>query len=294
MKIIVTGSLGHIGSPLTEQLVKRGHVVTLISSNPDRQRDIETLGAKAAIGSLLDSEFLEQVFLGADAAFCMIPPDFTQPDQIVYYESTGKIYDHAIRKSGVKRIVHLSSYGAHLPSATGIITGSYRVEQMLNKIPAINLTHVRPGFFYYNLESFIGMIKTAGFIGAVYGGNDRLPMVSPLDIADAVAEELTLVGETRPIRYVVSDDRTCDEVATILGKAIGMPDLKWLTLPEDEVMKYLRDRGMRQETAEKLIELGMAIHNGKLRADFDEHPPAFGRVSLESYAEEFAHVFHRN
>ena len=53
MKIIVTGSLGHIGKLLTEELVKKGHTVTVISSKPERQKDIETLGAIAAIGSIL-------------------------------------------------------------------------------------------------------------------------------------------------------------------------------------------------------------------------------------------------
>jgi AraC-like DNA-binding protein len=36
--------------------------------------------------------------------------------------------------------VHLSSCGAHLPAGTGFITGSYRVEQILNSIPGIRLT----------------------------------------------------------------------------------------------------------------------------------------------------------
>ena len=52
MKIIVTGSLGHISKPLTEELVGKGHSVTVISSKAERQKDIEALGAKAAIGTM--------------------------------------------------------------------------------------------------------------------------------------------------------------------------------------------------------------------------------------------------
>lgn len=33
MKIIVTGSLGLINTPLTKELVQKGHTVTVISSN---------------------------------------------------------------------------------------------------------------------------------------------------------------------------------------------------------------------------------------------------------------------
>lgn len=51
MKIIVTGSLGHISKPLAEKLLQQGHGVTVVSSNPERQQEIEALGARATIGS---------------------------------------------------------------------------------------------------------------------------------------------------------------------------------------------------------------------------------------------------
>ena len=38
MKIVVTGSLGHIGKPLTEELVQKGHSVTVISSKAEKQK----------------------------------------------------------------------------------------------------------------------------------------------------------------------------------------------------------------------------------------------------------------
>ncbi len=52
MKIVVTGSLGHISKPLAHELVQKGHSVTVISSKAERKKDIEAMGAKAAIGSM--------------------------------------------------------------------------------------------------------------------------------------------------------------------------------------------------------------------------------------------------
>ena len=46
MKIIVTGSLGNISKPLTEELVRKGHSVTVVSSKPNKQKAIELLGAR--------------------------------------------------------------------------------------------------------------------------------------------------------------------------------------------------------------------------------------------------------
>ena len=45
MNIVITGSLGHIGKPLTEELVYKGHHVKVISSKPEKQADIQAVGA---------------------------------------------------------------------------------------------------------------------------------------------------------------------------------------------------------------------------------------------------------
>lgn len=291
MKITITGSLGNIGKPLTEDLAKAGHNVTVITSNKKRTKDIESLGAKAAVGKLDDSKFVTETFASADAVFCMIPPDFSQVDQLEYYSRLGKTYAEAIRKTGVKRVVHLSSYGAHLPSGTGFISGSYHTEQIFLDIPNITLTLLRPTFFYYNLLHFIDMIKHAGFIGSVYGGEDKLALVSPVDIASAAAEELCPLGDVTRIRYVNSDESTCNDVAQILGDAIGIPDLKWHTFPKDQVLKTLLQNGMPENAAKNLVELGDALHTGRLLEDYELNKPAFGKVKIEEYANEFAQIF---
>ena len=75
MKIIIGGSLGNIGKPLTQKLVKAGHNVVVISSQGARQSEIEALGAKSAIGLVNDGDFLARTFSGADAVFAMTPPN---------------------------------------------------------------------------------------------------------------------------------------------------------------------------------------------------------------------------
>lgn len=293
MKIVITGSLGHIGKPLTWELLDMGHLLTVISSNPERQKEIEALGARAAIGSVEDPKFLQEIFSDSDAVYCMTPPDFSEPDQIAYYERIANCYVRAIEHAAVKRVVYLSSYGAHLPSGTGFITGSYKAEQILNAMTDVTLTHVRPTYFYYNLLGFIPMIRSAGFIGAVYGGEDLLAMVAPADIASAIAAEVTQPQGRDKVRYVSSDERTCNEVAAVLGSAIGMPDLKWRTLPEQQVLEALIANGVHKNAAMNLIELGKATHSGILREDFENNKPEPGKVSLEEFALEFAALYNK-
>jgi uncharacterized protein YbjT (DUF2867 family) len=167
MKVIVTGSLGNISKPLTKELVQKGHHVTVISSKPEKQIDIEALGATAAIGSLEDVNFLVSTFTGADAVYCMVPPNNyfdLNLDLLAYYRRLGNNYAQAIEQSGVKRVVNLSSIGAHLDKGSGILLGAHDVEQILNKLSSdVAITHLRPTSFYYNLLGYIDMIKAAGF-----------------------------------------------------------------------------------------------------------------------------------
>ena len=147
MKIVITGSLGNISLPLAMELILRGHQVTIISSNPDKKKEIESLGAKAAIGSLENVAFLSQTFSDSNSVYCMVPPNFSKTDQVAYYKNIGSNYALAIQISRVKRVVHLSSYGAHLDKGTGFILGSHHLEKILNELEGIELTHIRPGYF---------------------------------------------------------------------------------------------------------------------------------------------------
>lgn len=292
MKIVVTGSLGHIGQPLATELVQKGHTVTVISSKPEKQSNIHALGAMAAIGSLEDVDFLAATFAGADAVFAMVPPSYAEPDQVTYYRRIVGNYIQAIQQSDVKRVVYLSSYGAHLDKGTGLILGSHHTEGMLNELPDVAITHLRPGYFYYNLYNFVSMIKEQGFIGTNYGGDDRLVMVAPSDIAAVAAEELTASSTGINVRYIASDDLIASEVAHILGAAMGKPDLKWVVFSDEQVTDAMTKAGMPPAFVTGFVELGASIHSGALREDYDLHKPAvMGKVKLADFAKEFAASF---
>jgi len=292
MKIIVTGSLGNISKPLSMELAEKGHTVTVISSKAEKQKDIEELGATAAIGSVEDINFLATTFAGADSVYCMIPSNFTVPDSREYYRRVGNSYAQAIQQSGVKHVVHLSSWGAHLDKGTGFIVGSHDTEAILNELPDVAITHLRAGYIYYNLYNYVDMIKGRDIVGANYGGDDKIVMVSPKDIAAAAAQELETPAAGRQVRDVASDERTANEIAHILGAFIGKPDLKWVTLTNEQMQSGMEQRGVPAHIAAKFVELGSSIHSGALRQDYDLHKPTvMGKVKLEDFAKEFAAAF---
>ncbi|HUI87500.1 MAG TPA: NAD(P)H-binding protein [Anaerolineales bacterium] len=298
MKIIVTGSLGHISKLLTEELVGKGHSVTVVSSKAERQKDIEALGAKAAIGTMADADFLAMSFAGADAVYCMLSTGGSYSDQnldpMAYASKVANNYKHAIRQSGVKRVVNLSSIGAHTNKGNGLLAFYYDVENILNTLPSdVGITFMRPVGFYQNLLGFINAIKTQGVIASNYGGDDKKPWVSPIDIAAAVAQEITTPFVGRKVRYVASEEITCNEIASILGAAIGKPDLKWIVIPDEQLLKGMIAAGMNPRVAAGLVEMNASSHTGKLYEDYHRNRPVLGKVKMKDYAKEFARVYNQ-
>jgi uncharacterized protein YbjT (DUF2867 family) len=241
-----------------------------------------------------DADFLAATFTGADAAYCMIPPaDHTEPDHIAHYRRIAGNYAQAIQQSGVKRVIHLSSFGAHLDKGTGIILGAHYAEAILNELPGTDITHMRPTYFYYNLYSFIGMIKEAGLMAANYGGEDKIVLVSPIDIAAAIADEIVIPATTgRKVRYVASDERTASEIASVLGAAIGKPDLKWVITTNEQMQSGMEAHGVPTLLAANLVEMFASLHSGALSAEYYlDKQAVMGKVKLADFAKEFAAAF---
>ncbi|MDO7853334.1 NAD(P)H-binding protein [Hymenobacter convexus] len=293
MKIILTGSLGNISKPLATALVQQGHAVTVISTKPDKQAEIEALGATAAIGSVDDAGFLAATFTGADAVYLMVPPHFAVADSRTYHQQIGRNYAQAVQQAGVRRVVQLSSWGAHLAEGTGGILGTHDVEVLLREVPGIELTHLRPTSFYTNFYTSVGMINGAGMMGANYAGDITVSFVHPRDIAVAAAEELTkpATAAGQNVRYVASDERTADEVAQAIGAAIGKPGLKWVAFTDAQMRENMTSHGVPANRADEVVDIYASINSGRLGEDYWQHRPALGQVKLEDFAREFAANF---
>ncbi|WP_343704073.1 NAD(P)H-binding protein [Chitinophaga sp.] len=288
MKIIVTGSLGNTAKPLTTTLIAAGHQVTVISSSADRQKDIEALGAAAAIGSLGNAAFLTSTFTGADAVYAMTPPGMGGSNIVANNTKAGEALATAIQQARVPRVVVLSSVGADLPGGNGPIAALYNIEQFYNKIQATAFTYLRAGYFYLNFYADIPLIKSQGFMGANYPAATRVPLVHPRDIAAIAAEELQKPSGEK-IRYVVSDVRTAADLAKVLGQAAGKTDMPWVEFTDEQSLQGMTQAGLPEEIAGLYTEMGAGFRSGKLQADFEKQgAPASGKVKLEDFAKEFA------
>ena len=294
MKYAVTGAAGHISNLLVQQLLNAGHKVTVIGRNKDNLHQLVSAGADYALGSVEDAEFLKKAFEGADAVYTMCPYSYIATDIAGYYEMIGKNYAKAIEANQIKYVVNLSSIGAHLSEGAGPISSLNKVEAELNSLSDVNIKHLRPSYFYYNFFGYIDMIKNMGIIGSNFSvPPNRFTVVDTSEVADVAVEELLdLKFSNHSVRYITSDETGTDEIAAILGQAIGKPDLRWVKFTPQQALEGMLQEGLPKEIAKAFVEMSNAIDSRKIMEDYWLNPPArLGSIKFESFAKEFAKVY---
>jgi uncharacterized protein YbjT (DUF2867 family) len=245
-------------------------------------------------------------------------PDFTFTDILSTIDKIVNNYKQAILQSGVTKVIHLSSIGAHTNKDTGFLLFHYNAERILRSLPGnVSIKFMRPVSFYYNLLSFVPLIKTMskGLLGAFmsirnyglpgwiagkrgvilsnYGGNTINLLVSPRDIAGVIAEEIAKPFEGRTFRYIASEELSCDAEARILGESINKPYLKWGTVSDKQLYNAMIDMKMNPTIAKAFVETNNAGKSGKLYEDYYRHRPVLGKTKLKDYAPEFARAYNK-
>lgn len=293
MKYVITGSLGNISKPIAAQLASTGNEVVVLTSDASKVKQIESLGCKAAVGSVEDETFLTKTFAGANAVYLMIPPKWTVTDWIVYQQGVANNYVSAIKVNNITHVVVLSSIGAHMRKGAGPVDGLGYLEEKLAEHKNVNVKILRPSYFYYNLYSMIPLVKQANIIGAAQSADHTLALTHTSDIADAAIEELSglsFIGQT--VRYIASDERKWSEITKVLANAINKPEINYVEFSDEQSLNGMLQSGLNPTIAKGYTDMGKALRTGEMESDFIKNKPAqFGKVKLEEFAKEFAAAY---
>lgn len=106
-----------------------------------------------------------------------------------------------------------------------------------------------------------------------------------------IAEEMEKPFNGREIRYIASDEVSPNEVAKILGEAIGKPGLKWLEITDEQMLNGMKAAGMNPAIAKGVVEMNAGRRRDVLYEDYKQHKPTLSKVKLKDFAKEFAAVF---
>ncbi|TAL37006.1 MAG: NAD-dependent epimerase/dehydratase family protein [Spirochaetes bacterium] len=290
---VILGATGHVGSEVANILLSAGKNVRVISRSMDRLKGFMAKGAIPFTGDIADPVFLAKAFEGADAVFTIIPPNGRADDVRKFQNTMSKSIDKALRKAGVTRVVNLSSVGAHLKGKTGPVLGLHDHEERLNKNAKLRIVHLRPGYFLENMLANIDLIKFRGVNGSALKADTPLPFIASQDIAKTAAGYLMegkFVG--RSVRYLLGQrDLTMNELTRILGKAIGLPDLRYQQFTYEDAERAMTTMGLSPAVAKSYVELSRAFNEGILTRTLVRTPESTTETSAETWVMEFKRLY---
>lgn len=283
---VLLGSNGNITSRAVALLRSQGEAVRVVGRNAGSLATLQALGATAAAGDIADETFLARAFAGATAVYAMIPSDYAAPDMGIAQDRLGEAIVRALAAAGVKRVVNLSSIGAHLPSGTGPIAGLHRQEQRLNALPGVDVLHLRPGYFFENHLFAIGTIQALGVVADMTAPDAPLAMIATADIAAVVARELAKPSGTgkRILHLHSPKPYSMRDSTAILGAAIGKPALAYVQAEPAQAKAAMMQHGFSAGAAEMFEEMSAAFSARRLDGEYEKGPTQVTPTTLEEFA----------
>jgi uncharacterized protein YbjT (DUF2867 family) len=265
---VVLGASGNTGHVVAKNLLARGQKVRVVGRNAAHLQPLAAEGAEIFIGDVSDASALTKAFNHADSAYVMIPPNHSSNDLRAFQDRASDAIAAAVRNAGVKNVVSLSSFGADKPSGTGPVVGLHNLEQKLNQIDGANVLHLRAGYFMENTLPQAGAIRMLGSTIGPLSANLKVPMIATRDIGAAVADALVGLGFRGKQTQDLQGQRDLDyvEATTIIGRAVGKPDLGYIQAPDNQVRAAMVQMGMSENVAGLILEMAAALNTGHMRA----------------------------
>ena len=290
---VIMGATGNTGKPLAMALLNAGKKVRVISRAADKAKALTDKGAELFLGDSSNADFLTKAFSGATAAYVLIPPDWTASDFYSYQQKMADAIVTAVKNSGVKNVVSLSSIGTHIEEFSGVVYGLRYLEQKLNAIENLNALHLRPTYFMENIFSQVPVIKQNGIMGSPVKGDLTMTVIATQDIAAYAAKRLLAMDfKGKGIQYLLGQrEVTYNEIAKVFGKAIGKPDLAYVEFPYEGLKQALLGMGASESLADSMNTFIEKLNEGKVSADAKRTPESTTPTTIEEFAKTFAHVY---
>jgi uncharacterized protein YbjT (DUF2867 family) len=292
MNVTVLGATGKTGRVAAEALLAAGVAVKAVARSAEKLGALAQKGATTVQGDVFDAASLTAALRGSDAVYAMIPGDPTKPDVLGQYARAGESLASAVRASGTKRVVFLSSLGAERSSGVGPIVGLHGVEGLLKAIGGLDLLLLRPGYFYENLYGSLGLIKGQGINGGVMQADAPVTMIGSRDIGVVAADALVKQDFSGVSVRELAGPRplSMGEATRILGRAIGKPELPYVQFPDAGFIEGLKAAGFSEDASRLFAEMGNAFNKGLITTQ-----PGSQRVTtpttFEAFADEFARAY---
>jgi uncharacterized protein YbjT (DUF2867 family) len=288
--IVITGATGRTGRTATETLLSKGEEVRVIGRNAKKMAPLVELGAEAFVASVADVASMTEAFAGASAIYLVLPEDITQQDLRAHQGRVSDCYAAAIYNARVRFVVNLSSIGAQHAQGTGPIVGLHNQEQKLNRIAGLNVLHLRAAYFMENLFMSIAPMRSMGALSGGLLADAAMPWIATKDIGEYAASRLAARDFSGSSVQELHGQRDISmrEAASIVGGAIGNPNLAYVWVPSAALGQAIIEMGLPKKSAELLVEMWDGANAGLIVPQEVRSAKNTTPTSLESFV---THVF---
>ena len=241
---VITGITGKVGGIVADTLLNAELPVRALVRSAEKGAVLRVRGCEIAlVPDASDAQSLAQAFAGATAVFLMNPPNYDSQPGFPDVESSATATAAAIAKAKPRRIVFLSTVGAHVREFN-LLNRSTIFEQMLSGT-GVPVAFVRAAWFMENAAWDLGGARAGRFESYLQPLDRKIDMVSTMDIgrvaADLLRQEwsgVRTVELSGPRKYSPRDEAA--GFAAALGHAVEA-----IEVPRTEWEQRFRKEGMQ-------------------------------------------------
>jgi len=266
--ITVMGATGNTGAKISHTLLQAGHHVRALGRSEAKLAELARAGAEVRVGDVTDTRFLTAAFTGADAVYTLLPTDRRAADYRAAQDREGETIVAAIRNSGVRYVVALSSLGGDLGEGVGVISGLHAQEERMKHLLDVNVLILRPVSFFENLLDHVDLVRQEGILTDSVAADVAVPMVATRDIAEVAARALAARDWFGFVAHELLGPRdlTHREATRILGNALGVPSAEYVHVSENEMIGALVEAGLSNSFAMQYVEMTRAFNERRVNA----------------------------
>lgn len=275
---IILGATGHIGSVLTDILLKKGEAVTAVTRHPEKAERWRNTSIRIAQADVQDTPALHRIFKSGKRLYLLNPPAPPNTDTAAEELKTITSIFKALEGSGIEKVVGESTYGAQPGEAIGDLGVLYHMEQ---ELAASGIPHsiIRGAYYMSNWDASLETARKEGIVHTLYPVDFVLPMVAPADLAKVAARLMLEPVEQTGLHYVEGPAQySTTDVAAAFATALRRP-VKAVETPQDQWVPTLENAGFSRKAAVSMAAMTELTKKGPQRPDSPER----GSTTLQQY-----------
>lgn len=216
MNVFVTGGTGYVGRAITDELLRRGHTVTmLVRTNSPRSET--PADARVVRGTVFDEDILLASMPGHDAVVHLVGiiREIARQGvtmEHIHVDGTLAVV-HAAAQSGITDFLHMSALGARADAVSRYHQSKWKAEQAVRKA-GLAYTIFQPSVIFGSggpgpnfVRQLADLVRSAPLTPVIGRGTVLLQPVSTQTVAEAFCNALTR-PETRGQTYQLGGPAT--------------------------------------------------------------------------------------